>query len=178
MTLYQKVKSLRDEYRGVPEKKIVRGILTLLIGDLESEAINSKEYAEKLVELTADMERPEDRKALKTVDGIEYLITFVLVKDNSEITDEKVEAKIRKFIKGNADSIGYGSNQSAQFAEENEFLKTLLPAMMDEATLRQHIADSKATHIGGAMGYLKQFQGLYDGALANRLVREMLASKQ
>jgi uncharacterized protein YqeY len=177
MSLYQKAKQLRAETRGKPEQVVACGIITMLLGDLEKDAINGKEFREKLIPLTEDMERPEDPQATKTVDGVEYLITFELVKDDSEITDEKVESKVRKFIKSNVESIKFGHKQSEKFAAENEVLKQFLPAMMDDDTLRQHIASSQATNLGGVMKHLKQFQGLYDGASAKKFAEEYLASK-
>jgi uncharacterized protein YqeY len=176
MSLYQKIQQLRTETRGKPDQVIACSIATQLLGALEKDAINGKEYQEKLIPLTAEMERPEDPNATKSVDGVEYLITFELVKDDSEITDEKVEAKVRKFIKSNIESIKSGY-EPEKFAAENEIMKQFVPPLMDDETLRQHIAASQATNIGGVMKHLKQFQGLYDGALAKKLADEYLAAK-
>lgn len=177
MSLYQKLKTMRENFRGNPEHTVALGILTLMAGDLENESINGKEYKKELVLLSADMDRPEDKDAIEVMDGIEYLVNFVLVRDDSEITDAKVEAKARQFIGSNMKTIGYGTKDSDKLKAENETLLEFLPKMMEDEVLRQHIVDSGATNIGGVMGHLKQYKGFFDGSKAKKFADEYLASK-
>ena len=104
----------------------------------------------------------------------------VLVDGEKTVEDTKVIATIKKFIdnakvmieKGNVDA-------AAKASSEVDILTTYLPRQMDESDLRLAIKSAielGSTNMGQAMNYLKNTcPGRYDGALASKIAKELLA---
>lgn len=109
---------------------------------------------------------------------------------NRDSTDEEVLKTVRKFLKGVDEFTGFAQKAGdtaklAELAAERAILQGFLPQQADEASLRAAIADLVVQHaalgpkaMGPVMAGLKlKLGGNYDGALAGRLAKEMLAGK-
>jgi hypothetical protein len=105
---------------------------------------------------------------------------------NRESTDAEVIAVIKKFIKNNQENIENTpetSNLHQTSKMEIELLEPYLPKQLDETEIRNVIEsyiaelDDKAMkQMGKVMGQLKaDHDGLYDGGVASKLVKELLA---
>ena len=100
---------------------------------------------------------------------------------NRDTTDAEVVATIKKFIKNIDETIAVAGSTETLVAEK-EALQVYLPRQLTEPELRvtigniivtQGLAGPKA--MGQLMGELKKnYAGSYDGALASRLVKELL----
>lgn len=111
-------------------------------------------------------------------------------KRNGDSTDEEVISVLRKFKVGaetiiEAATKQQGPNMAEQIAQarlEISIVESYLPKMMDEQELRSLVErlvnalpDKSPKQMGVVMSALKQdFPGLYDGALASKLVKEAL----
>lgn len=107
---------------------------------------------------------------------------------NRDSTDEEVLKTVRKFLKGVDEFIGHAQQAGdeaklTELAVERTILEAFLPQQADEVTLRAAIADLLGQHaalgpkaMGPIMAGLKlKLGGNYDGALAGRLVKAMMA---
>jgi uncharacterized protein YqeY len=104
---------------------------------------------------------------------------------NRAVTDQEVQAVIKKFIK-NIDEVlkvvNPGSDQFTTAQEEKILLSTFLPVQLSEADLRLIIQTVIDAHqlvapkgLGVLMKELKDsHNGTYDGALASKLAKELL----
>lgn len=101
-----------------------------------------------------------------------------------ESTDAEVLATVRKFLKGNAETIAArGSTET--LAREKELLEGYLPQQLSEDELRAAIqAEAQALGLtaiagkdtGALMGALKKkHAGRYDGAQASVLIKQLAA---
>jgi uncharacterized protein len=113
-------------------------------------------------------------------------------KRNGESTDEEVILTLRKFKVGAETIIKAATEQQGTRMEEQitqaqseiAVIMTYLPTMMseDELTIEileivNSLLDKSPKQMGYVMGQLKtNFHGLYDGALASKLVKEILGS--
>ena len=90
--------------------------------------------------------------------------------------DAHVIAKIKSMIKN-------GSETDSLSSFELDILNEYLPSQMSEETLKSrlefYISDNKLSgmqNMGKVMGFLKEnFNGQYDGGVAAKLVKELLA---
>jgi uncharacterized protein YqeY len=101
----------------------------------------------------------------------------------TEITDEKVLATIRKFLKGAVETLrlllatNSGVIQPIQTAKiEIDILESYIPQQLSEDELRMIIVTFKeanpGANVGAIMGYLKtNHAGLYDGKMASALAK-------
>lgn len=100
---------------------------------------------------------------------------------NRESTDAEVIATVKKFIK-NIDGLPAAAVTDASKAER-VILKGYLPKQLTEAELKEVIATTVAlcsvsgpAKMGDIMKVLKEtLDGQYDGAMASRLIKEVLA---
>ena len=106
---------------------------------------------------------------------------------NRESTDEEVVATIKKFLNGVNETLAalaVSSDGRVKVASiEKEILESFLPKQLSEDELRIAITgivntlpEKNAKAMGKVMAELKaNFAGLYDGAMASKLVKELLA---
>jgi uncharacterized protein YqeY len=102
---------------------------------------------------------------------------------NGETTDEEAIKVVRKFLAG-AEQMAEAyskKNDIEKLEEVNKeivMLKAYLPTMMDEKQLEAAISgiiSNGANNIGAIMKELKaQYAGLYDGGLANKIIKQLL----
>jgi uncharacterized protein YqeY len=106
---------------------------------------------------------------------------------NRQVTDEEVVAILKKFIK-NIDEVirvagDYRDWNKCDDAEaEKQFLLTYLPKQLTESELIDVVSgiislleDKSPKNMGKVLGSLKQSHaGLYDGAMASKIVKELL----
>ena len=100
---------------------------------------------------------------------------------NRDTTDQEVIATIKKFIKNIDETIAVAGSTETLVAEKDA-LQVYLPRQLTEPELRVTIGNiivtqglSGAKAMGQLMGELKKnHAGSYDGALASRLVKELL----
>ena len=110
------------------------------------------------------------RQTLKTLVGE---LETRAKRDGCDVSDAMVVKRINDFIKGNNEVLSH--RDKPELVEENALLTTFLPTMMTESEIRQAIADSGATDIGGIMRYMKSnFEGRFDGKLASQIARSHL----
>lgn len=101
---------------------------------------------------------------------------------NREVTDAEVVAMIKKFVK-NLDEVikvaPAGSSAHGASLAEKGVLEAFLPQQLSEAELKVVLADIidvGEPNMGQVMKELKaKYDGQYDGALASKLIKEMLA---
>ena len=105
---------------------------------------------------------------------------------NRDSTDEEVIAVIKKFLNGvneTLEALKFSSDGRVKVAVlEKEILESLLPKQLSEDELRIAISaliagleERNPKAMGKIMAGLKaQFAGLYDGAVASKLIKEML----
>lgn len=93
----------------------------------------------------------------------------------TEVSDELVVAKVKKFIKGLEEVVRVselGSDAQATALIEDQILQPYLPKQLTEGELTDIIKASGTDNMGKAMGYLKQnYAGLYDGKLASTIAK-------
>jgi uncharacterized protein YqeY len=112
----------------------------------------------------------EVRKSLKTFVGE---LETRAKRPGGELSDATVIKLAKQFIQNNDDTLKH--KELASLRDENELLSSFIPKQMTESELRNVIAGLDAKDIGGVMKYLKTHHlGLYDGATASKLAREML----
>lgn len=100
---------------------------------------------------------------------------------NRDTTDQEVIATIKKFIKNIDETIAVAGSTETLVAEKDA-LQVYLPRQLTEPELRVTIGNIIVTQglsgpkaMGQLMGELKKnHAGSYDGALASRLVKELL----
>ena len=100
---------------------------------------------------------------------------------NRDTTDQEVIATIKKFIKNIDETIAVAGSTDTLVAEKDA-LQVYLPRQLTEPELRVTIGNIIVTQglsgpkaMGQLMGELKKnHAGSYDGALASRLVKELL----
>ena len=100
---------------------------------------------------------------------------------NRDTTDQEVIATIKKFIKNIDETIAVAGSTETLVAEKDA-LQVYLPRQLTEPELRVTIGNIIVTQglsgpkaMGRLMGELKKnHAGSYDGALASRLVKELL----
>ena len=130
--------------------------------------------------------------ARKNRDSIASLLTTLLSEvsivgknANRETTDDEAIAVIKKFIKNNADTLSLVTDESIHvgLTREIEVLEAFLPKQLNEDELRFIILDildhfektSQKKDMGSVMKTLKNnFGGRYDGALASKIIKELL----
>lgn len=106
-------------------------------------------------------------------------------KGNRESTDEEVLSVIRKFKAGAEEVLGILQSKTerdtvaiSRALSELTILNSYLPVLYSEEELSeiiQTIINNGATNIGQIMGALKaQHSGKYDGALASKIIKELL----
>lgn len=108
-------------------------------------------------------------------------------KDNGdrESTDSEVIAVLKKFIKNNQELMEHSieSSMAHHIAKsETLLLEQYLPKQLNEEELREVIEgyvsgldDKSMKQMGKIMGQLKKdYEGLYDGAAASTIVKELL----
>jgi uncharacterized protein YqeY len=109
----------------------------------------------------------------------EFDINSELVDGEKFISEESMQAIIKKFIKNAEFSIVHcASTEVAVFKSEIAILKAYLPVQLTEEQLTDIINNLPVTFsIGQVMGHLKQnHNGLYDGKLASEIIRNRDAS--
>jgi uncharacterized protein YqeY len=107
---------------------------------------------------------------------------------NREVTDAEVVAMIKKFVKNLDETIriagDYRDGDACDRAwSEKQVLEQYLPKQLTEDELRMAMSEliannglSGAKAMGVLMKELKtNYEGLYDGALASKLAKELLA---
>lgn len=112
-------------------------------------------------------------------------------KRNGETTDEEVVQVLRRFKVGSEANIQFALKQNGPLAQhqidqanmEIVVVDQFLPVMMSEAELTieileiiNRLEDRSVKSLGKVMSQLKEaFPGLYDGAMASKLVKEVLS---
>lgn len=124
-------------------------------------------------------------RRFKDTQAIPVLTTLVgdlqanakLVDGEKVVTDQEVDAMIRKFLKGAKETLSHGPNEQAKF--EKFLLEDMLPQQMTEDELSEAIADiieAGAGNMGAVMGQLKaKHAGLYDGKMASQIAKAAFA---
>jgi uncharacterized protein YqeY len=99
-------------------------------------------------------------------------------KGQTAVTDEKVIATLKKFLKNAQDTkLALGDDPRAETTErEIALLNNYLPQQMSEADLAKVIAEFRAAtpdaNMGSIMAHLKaNYAGLYDGKVASQLAK-------
>lgn len=105
---------------------------------------------------------------------------------NRDTTDDEAVRIVKKFLKGVDEFLVVAKDETTvtRLQLEKAVLEEFLPKQADEAALRQAIgdivsalADKGPKAVGVVMKGLKdRFAGNYDGAMASKLVKEVLAS--
>ncbi len=134
--------------------------------------------------------RQNDATAKLAIRSIKAAMTEAKVagKEARSLTDQDVQTIIVKQIKQRRDSIaeyqrGQRQNLIDQEEAEIKVLETYLPPQLDEAAVRAHaravIAELGVSDMKGIGPVMKRMsadlRGQADGALINRVVRELLA---
>jgi uncharacterized protein YqeY len=188
MSLLEKIKADQLAARKARDT-VAAPLLTTLIG--EATKVSDEEY-KKAQAAAEKVESPEDKAAridLKTGEPTPISVTV-------EITDEKVIATLKKFLKNAEETEGHlhdaydkaissPSTAIESYAiapkmsvatQEIAILKNYLPQQMDETQLRAAIAVFKAenadANMGSIMAHLKaNYAGLYDGKMASQVAK-------
>ena len=131
--------------------------------------------------------RAEDAATLTTLIGEAEMIGK---NDGNRVsTDAEVVAVIKKFVKNIDETLNVVSKDSTKvdrveaLGKEKALLSNFLPKQLSEDELRTILADFVAAlpeknpkAMGKVLGSLKEaFAGQYDGALASRVTKELLA---
>ena len=115
------------------------------------------------------------------------LSDVVMVGKNAgrDTTDAEAVAIVKKFVNNNNETIGRITDNDAiaVLNTENMILDKFLPQQMSEAEIKEQLTKfkeqftiSNAKEMGKLLGHLKaQFGGQYDGAVAAKIAKEMLA---
>ena len=92
----------------------------------------------------------------------------------TEITDDVIIAKCKKFIKNNEEAAEHANNEKfSALCAENYILTTYIPRQMDRAQLKSLIAGSGAENIGQYMKFLNSiYKGKFDGKEASAVAKE------
>jgi uncharacterized protein YqeY len=136
-----------------------------------------------------DAMKAKDAARLTALRNIRAAFLTELKKDNaSDLPDETCVGLLRRLEKQRLESIdafekGNRAEQAAAERAELAVIREFLPRLADEATTRKWVQDAIAASgakapgdVGKVMGALmKAHKGELDGALANRLARELLA---
>lgn len=103
---------------------------------------------------------------------------------NRDTTDAEAIAVVKKFIKNNEETLSRVTDAGviATLQMENSVLVTFVPAQMTEQDIRVAASDLVSTlGVSGpkAMGavlkeFKQKYEGTYDGAIASRIVKELL----
>ena len=104
-----------------------------------------------------------------------------------ETSDNDVIALIKKFIKGNKDTMDAVASTSAQYehnSNEIKFLESFLPQQMSEEDLMKIVLpmveklnpeEKNMRAMGAMMSYLKtHYSGQYDNAMASKIIKGYL----
>ncbi len=105
---------------------------------------------------------------------------------NRQPTDAECYQVIKKMINNAQEVINiatrFNQSEKAEFSvQEKNLLNQLLPTQLTEEQLNQEIVNivtsfDKKPNIGQIMSVLKtKFQGMYDGSLANKLIKQQLS---
>ncbi|MCB9677198.1 MAG: GatB/YqeY domain-containing protein [Alphaproteobacteria bacterium] len=135
-----------------------------------------------------DAMKARDKDRVNGLRGIRAAFIEALKEDGSEtLPDEKAMTILRRLAKQRKESIeAYDAGGRPELAEaeraELAVIEGFLPQVADEATTREWVAAAIAqtgasapADMGKVMGALmKAHQGVLDGKLANRIVRELL----
>lgn len=159
MSIIEKIRQQRVSARGVPARAVEFGILTTLVGELETTTKRDGS------EITDEKVIAGVRKMIKSNEQT----IEILVRKNAE-AKAKVDAGTVTADSKEAEVVDF-----SKFEQENAVLSAFLPTVWDEATLLGHIKESGATDMGGVMRYLKQFSGQYEPAMASKLAKAFLA---
>ena len=126
--------------------------------------------------------KAQDKVRLDALRSIKTAITTFKTSPNynGNLTDGDVMNIIQKLVKQRQDSVEIykkaGRNELAN--KENEeicVMSEFLPKMMSENEIKNAIQASGSNNIGGIMKYLKEnYNGLYDGKIASKLIKEIL----
>lgn len=131
--------------------------------------------------------RADDASTLTTLIGEAEMIGK---NDGNRVTtDAEVVAVIKKFVKNIDETLNVLSKDSAKvdrvqaLTKEKALLSTFLPKQLTEEDLRYIISDfievlpeKNAKAMGNVLASLKKhFPGQYDGALASKITKELLA---
>ncbi len=101
---------------------------------------------------------------------------------NRESTDDEVQAVVRKFLKGNSETLGRVTDPAvrAQYEEEREILSRYVPTELSEAELRELIGTlggKDSIKIGTVMAALNQrFPGRVNGKLVKQILDDMASA--
>lgn len=126
----------------------------------------------------------EQLQARKTRDLVKGPLLTTLLGDlqtlaknagKEEPTEAEAVAVIKKFIKNALETLKVA--ESDHVKQELAILESFLPKQLSEDELRALITNfaDEGLDIGDAMKRLKtQFAGMYDGALASKLMKELL----
>lgn len=105
---------------------------------------------------------------------------------NREVTDQEVVAMVKKFVKNIDETLGVlqpDTEGYSRFQKEKELLSSFLPSQLSEIELREaatriitELSLSGPKAMGVLMKELKaRHEGTYDGSLASKLAKELLA---
>lgn len=143
-----------------------------------------------------EMLRAKQLEARKNRNEIETNLLTTLVAEaaskgkaagNRESTDEEVVATIKKFLNGvneTLDALKFSSDCRVKVALiEKDILESFLPKQLSEDELQIAISgivnalpEKNAKAMGKVMAELKvNFAGLYDGSMASKIAKELLA---
>jgi hypothetical protein len=100
---------------------------------------------------------------------------------NRESTDMEVVAVIKKFVKNTQEMIRLADNETSR--KELSILESFLPKQLTEDELRRAfseiIENNVVKNMGAYMNTLKTFYpGMYDGATASRILKELLGMQK
>lgn len=126
--------------------------------------------------------KSQDKVRLDALRSIKTAITTFKTSSNykGNITDGDIINIIQKLVKQRQDSIDIYKNANRDELAEKEMMEMnvmseFLPKMMTEDELKGVIQASGCNNIGAVMKYLKEkYNGLYDGKMAYRLIKEVL----
>ena len=132
-----------------------------------------------------DAMKSQDKIRLDALRGIKTAITTFKTSPNykGEITDGDIVNIIHKLVKQRQDSVDIYKNAGRDELAEKEMMEMnimseFLPKMMSENELKRVIQASGCNDIGAMMKYLKEnYNGLYDGKMASKLIKEILLIK-
>lgn len=133
--------------------------------------------------------KARDKARTNGLRGIRAAFIEALKEDGAEsLADARAEEILRRLAKQRRESIeAYDGGGRPELADAERadlaVIEGYLPQLADEATTRAWVQDAIARtgakgagDLGKVMGVLsKERKGLFDGKLANRLVRELLA---
>ena len=139
--------------------------------------------------ITADRmsaRKSKDEVATSLITTLMSAILTVGKDEGREVTDQDSIAKVRSFLKSNAELLAaleksrngkeYGLPAEVVAFREKTILEGYLPKQLTEDEIRAHAQAAIATGIkdmGGVMAYLKKnFEGTYDGKAASRIAKE------